>query len=129
MYDVRRHIRFGTEATAAEFDTATGRWTVTTASGQKLRARILVAGLGPLSRYTLPKLPGLERFRGKVFHSAGWDHSFDLAGKRVAIIGTGASAIQFVPELAARREAPRVPAHAGVGDAAPGAGLRRAEKG
>lgn len=99
-YEVRDHIRFRTEAASAEFDAASGRWTVTTTEGEKLRARIVVAGVGPLARYSLPKLPGLERFRGKKFHSAGWDHDFDPRGKRVASIGTGASAIQFVPELA-----------------------------
>jgi len=99
-YGVRPRIRFNTTAAAAEFDETTGRWTVTTSSGEKLRTRIVVAGLGPLARFTLPKLPGLDRFQGKKFHSAAWDQSFDPEGKRIASIGTGASAIQFVPELA-----------------------------
>lgn len=98
--DVRRHIRFDTEAREASFDESTGRWKVTTSDGRTFTSRILVAGLGPLSRFHLPELPGLASFRGKVFHSAAWDHSFDAKGSRIASIGTGASAIQFVPELA-----------------------------
>ncbi|MBK7580866.1 MAG: NAD(P)/FAD-dependent oxidoreductase [Myxococcales bacterium] len=100
QFAVRRHLRFGQEAVSATFDAESGRWTVTTASGETLRARIVVSGLGPLSRFSLPKLPGLERFRGHKFHSAAWDTSFDPRGKCIASIGTGASAIQFVPELA-----------------------------
>ncbi|GMV17807.1 MAG: 4-hydroxyacetophenone monooxygenase [Polyangiaceae bacterium] len=100
QFDVRRHIRFRTEAEAAELDVASGRWTLTTADGEKLRARILVAGLGPLARFSLPDIPGLGSFRGKKFHSAAWDLCFEPEGKRIASIGTGASAIQFVPELA-----------------------------
>jgi cation diffusion facilitator CzcD-associated flavoprotein CzcO len=66
----------------------------------ELRARVVVAGLGPLHQPSFPVLPGLDRFAGKAFHSAQWDHSYDLRGKRVAVIGTGASAIQFVPRVA-----------------------------
>jgi len=99
-YDLRRHLRLRTEATSAELDERSGTWTVGTAAGERLTARIVVAGLGPLSRYSLPKIPGLDTFKGRVFHSAHWDATFEPAGKRVAAIGTGASAIQFVPELA-----------------------------
>lgn len=99
-YGVRRHVRLRTEATAAGFDERDGRWTVSTASGEQLTARVVIGALGPISRWTLPPIPGLERFAGRAFHSAGWDPSFDPQGKRVAAIGTGASAIQFVPELA-----------------------------
>src|SRR6185436_11326873 len=62
-------------------------------------ASVLVLASGPLSDPVVPSLPGLERFEGRTFHSARWDHGFDLAGKRVAVVGTGASAIQFVPEI------------------------------
>lgn len=99
-FDVRRHLHFDSEVASAEFDETRGRWIVTTTGGQVYRARVLVAGLGPLSRFSLPQIPGLERFAGKLMHSAAWDHSFDPRGKRIASVGTGASAIQFVPELA-----------------------------
>ncbi|MFO0593145.1 MAG: NAD(P)/FAD-dependent oxidoreductase [Polyangiaceae bacterium] len=99
-YDIRRHIRFNTEAASATYDEAAAEWTLTTKAGDTLTARMVVAGLGPLARFTLPNIPGLDAFRGQVFHSAHWDPSFDAAGKRIAAVGTGASAIQFVPELA-----------------------------
>ena len=106
-YDLRRHVRLGMEAVSADFDERTGQWTLKArpagqpdAPAEEIVARVVVAGLGPLARFTLPKIPGIERFRGPMFHSAAWDASFDPAGKRIATIGTGASAIQFVPELA-----------------------------
>lgn len=99
-HDVRRHIRFDTEVIEAAFDEAAGLWTVSTAGGERVRARIVVSAMGPLSRWSFPKIEGLSRFRGRMFHSAAWDHSFDLRGKRVASVGTGASAIQFIPAIA-----------------------------
>ena len=91
------------------------RWELETSQGT-LRARVLVAGMGPLTEPRIPDIPGLEDFEGEVFHSARWNHDFDLAGKRVASIGTGASAIQYVPEIAKQVErAARLPAHAAVG--------------
>jgi cation diffusion facilitator CzcD-associated flavoprotein CzcO len=99
-FDVRRHLRFGAEVVTATLDEERGTWTVTTKGGDTFVADVVVAGLGPLHRWSFPKVPGLERFRGKAFHSAGWDHAFDPSGKRIAAIGTGASAIQFIPELA-----------------------------
>ena len=101
-YDLRRHIRFGTAVTRATFDERAGLWTVETQRGASLKARTLVSGCGPLSRPALPDIPGLATFAGKTFHSARWDHSFALEGKTVAIIGTGASAIQIVPAIAPR---------------------------
>jgi cation diffusion facilitator CzcD-associated flavoprotein CzcO len=71
-----------------------------TASGEVVRTRVLVSAMGPLHRPSIPDLPGLEDFKGRTFHSAEWDHDYDLTGKRVAVIGTGASAIQFVPQIA-----------------------------
>ena len=62
-------------------------------------ARVLVVATGPLSEPSIPDIPGLDTFAGTVFHSARWDHGHDLAGRRVAVIGTGASAVQFVPEI------------------------------
>ncbi|RDI43712.1 flavin-containing monooxygenase [Nocardia mexicana] len=90
-------IRFGTEVTEAVF--GDGRWTVRTANGAEFTADVVVSAVGQLSRPRLPEIPGRESFRGPSFHSAQWDHTVDLAGKRVAVIGTGASAIQFVPAI------------------------------
>lgn len=99
-YGVRQHIRFRTEVTGIEYDDASGRWELSTANGETVTARAVVAGMGPLHQPRFPDLPGIERFQGAAFHSAQWDHSCDLAGKRVAVVGTGASAIQFIPRIA-----------------------------
>ena len=98
-HDLRGRIRLGAAVERAAFDEAAGRWTVETRDGRKLSARALVSGTGGLSRPQLPDIPGLGSFAGKAFHSARWDHDYDLAGKRVAVIGTGASAIQIVPAI------------------------------
>ncbi len=97
---LRRHIRFGVRVTGAAFEESTGTWTVHLDGGESLKARALVLGNGALHLAAYPEIPGLERFAGPCFHSAEWDHDVDLRGKRVAVIGTGASAIQFVPEIA-----------------------------
>ncbi|MCX6462980.1 MAG: NAD(P)/FAD-dependent oxidoreductase [Pseudonocardiales bacterium] len=97
-YRLRDRIRFGREVVACEWDGA--RWTVTSADGSVVRARAVVWGTGPLHLPATPDIPGLDEFTGPAFHSARWDHDADLAGKRVAVIGTGASAIQFVPQVA-----------------------------
>ncbi|MGC5702072.1 alpha/beta hydrolase fold domain-containing protein [Pseudomonas sp. NFXW11] len=99
-YDLLRHIRFGTEVRHAVFDETHGLWRVTCNDGQEHVARLLISATGQLSRPALPDLPGMHDFKGRVFHSATWDHDYPLANKRVAVIGTGASAIQFVPEIA-----------------------------
>ena len=96
------HIRFGVEVAEAEFDEAGGCWRLRLVGGEELEADVLVSAAGQLSRPGRPSIPGLERFRGDLFHSARWDHDVELEGKRVAVIGTGASAIQFVPEIAPR---------------------------
>jgi cation diffusion facilitator CzcD-associated flavoprotein CzcO len=101
-FGIGPHIRFGAEVTGAEYDDRAAAWRVSTADGGVLRGRALIAGLGPLHRPSVPELPGLERFEGRAFHSARWDHDYDLAGRRVAVIGTGASAVQFVPQIAGR---------------------------
>ncbi|MGV9665628.1 flavin-containing monooxygenase [Nocardia niigatensis] len=98
-YGLLGRIRFESEVTAAEFDDVTGTWTVRLADGDVLRAGIVVSAVGQLSRPALPELPGLETFTGAAFHSAEWDHAVDLRGKKVAVIGTGASAVQFVPAI------------------------------
>lgn len=100
-YQVRQHIRFGAEVEAAEFEPTAGLWSVRTRDGAQFRARALVLGNGALHLPARPDIPGLEGFAGRVFHSARWDHDFDLTQKTVAVIGTGASAIQFVPRIAA----------------------------
>lgn len=98
-YDVRRHVRFGTEVTAASFDADAGKWTVELSTGDPVVVDVLVSAVGQLSRPSYPDIEGANSFDGPVFHSAEWDHDVDLSGKRVAVIGTGASAIQFVPEI------------------------------
>ena len=94
------HCRFRTELESARFDEAAALWRLRTKEGEEIAAEILVSGVGQLNRPMYPKLPGLENFRGKTFHSARWDHGYDLAGKRVAVIGNGASALQFIPRIA-----------------------------
>ncbi|MGY2487990.1 flavin-containing monooxygenase [Cupriavidus sp. CP313] len=98
-YGLGSHIRFGAEVAGARFDEPGSQWLVDLVDGTTLRAALLVSGTGQLSRPVSPKLPGLEAFKGRTFHSAAWDHGYSLAGKRVAVIGTGASAIQFVPAI------------------------------
>jgi len=98
-HDLRKHIRFGTEVTTATYDEPSGRWQLDTADGQRITADVFVPATGQLSRPKLPDLPGIEDFAGPSFHSATWDHSVDVKGKRVAVIGTGASAVQFVPAI------------------------------
>ena len=83
----------------ADWDAAAGNWVLDTSRGT-YTADVLVAAGGPLTEPSVPKLPGLETFGGEVFHSARWNHDYDLTGKRVAVIGTGASAVQFVPRIA-----------------------------
>ncbi len=91
-------VRTGVEVTDVVLDEATGRWRVRSAA-TTYEADVVVAAVGQLSRPSFPDLPGLDSFAGPSFHSAEWRHDVDLAGKRVAVIGTGASAIQFVPEV------------------------------
>src|SRR6476661_3215783 len=95
------HIRFGHDVTGARWNDAAKEWVVDT-SGGTVRAAILVLGNGPLSDPVIPDLPGLASFEGAAFHSAAWRHDVDLAGRDVAVIGTGASAIQFVPHVQQR---------------------------
>jgi cation diffusion facilitator CzcD-associated flavoprotein CzcO len=99
-YALEAHIRFNTEAISYEFDEATDRWCVRTRSGQEYRPRIVVMAHGALHLPNIPDIPNMGRFKGAIFHSAKWDHSVDLANKRVAVVGTGASAVQFIPAIA-----------------------------
>ena len=99
-FELRPHIRFNSEIIRTAFDEATGRWTLTDRAGQQTTARMVLVAIGPLNRPALPRLPGLDTFAGTTFHSSAWDTDYDLAGQRVAVIGTGASAVQFVPQIA-----------------------------
>ena len=99
-FGVRSLIRFDTEIAQTRFDERRSVWVVTTTSGEHLEFDVIVNGTGPLSRPSIPEIPGLSDFKGRVFHSAQWDHGHALEGERVASIGTGASAIQYVPEVA-----------------------------
>jgi cation diffusion facilitator CzcD-associated flavoprotein CzcO len=98
QFDVVPHILFERELERAEWNDDAAAWTLTT-SRETLTADVLVAGHGPLIEPVWPSIPGLESFAGASFHSARWDHSVSLKGKRIAVIGTGASSIQLVPEL------------------------------
>ncbi|WP_410587933.1 flavin-containing monooxygenase [Amycolatopsis sp. lyj-23] len=99
-HDLRRFIRFGQEMTGARWDAEENRWHVATRGGDEFTGTALVAGVGALHLPMVPELPGIERFEGPAYHSARWRHDVDLAGKKVAVIGTGASAVQFVPKIA-----------------------------
>lgn len=98
-YGLAPHLRFGQDVVSARFDEADGRWTVRTAAGETLTARVLVSAAGGLVTPSWPDIAGREAFKGPVMHTARWDHSVDLKDKRVAVIGTGASAIQVVPSI------------------------------
>lgn len=92
-------VRFHQEVQSASYDDATSLWTVTTTAGEQYHTRALITAMGQLSRPLIPQLPGMETFTGESFHSANWRHDIDLTNKRVAVVGTGASAIQFVPAI------------------------------
>jgi cation diffusion facilitator CzcD-associated flavoprotein CzcO len=98
---LRPHLRLGHEVLGAWWDEADNHWVIDTSRG-RFTAQVLVSAGGPLSEPATPDLPGLDTFDGEVFHSARWRHDLDLTGRRVAVVGTGASAIQFVPEIAPR---------------------------
>ncbi|MEP6955158.1 MAG: NAD(P)/FAD-dependent oxidoreductase [Solirubrobacteraceae bacterium] len=103
---VADRVRLNTEIASAEFDDAALTWMLRTSDGERVEADALVLACGQLSRPRLPDIPGMADFAGPSFHSAEWDHDVPLAGRRVAVVGTGASAVQFVPEVA--KEAARV---------------------
>ena len=99
-YRLRPLIRFGAEVAGAAYDDMAGCWTITMADGSTLRARILILATGQLSRPAIPRIEGAELFEGAAFHSAQWDETMALAGKRVAVIGNGPSSAQIVPAIA-----------------------------
>ena len=101
-FGIQELIEFGTELENAEWDEARHLWVLDTRTGNKKAqtlARTVVFATGPITEAQIPSLPGLDTFTGEMFHSAKWNHDYDLTGKRVAVIGTGASAIQFVPQI------------------------------
>ncbi|MGW0161637.1 flavin-containing monooxygenase [Mycobacterium sp. NPDC003323] len=98
-HNLRHRIHFGTEVTGLTFDEDAGVWTVQTKGRKQLKARTVVLASGPLSDHKFPDIRGLDSYQGHKIHSARWDHDYDFTGKRVAVIGTGASAVQIVPEL------------------------------
>ncbi|HEY5012251.1 MAG TPA: NAD(P)/FAD-dependent oxidoreductase, partial [Acidimicrobiia bacterium] len=104
VFGLREHIRFGTEVVSATWSDSDLTWTVTTrgSDGREdaINANAVISAVGQLNRPLLPDIPGRDSFAGPAFHSARWDADVDLRGKRVAVIGTGASAVQFVPEIA-----------------------------
>lgn len=99
-YGLRPHLHFASELSEATYDEDAAVWHVRTTDGRTLASRVLIVALGPLHQPNLPHLPGAERFGGALFHSAQWDPTVQLRGKRVAIVGTGASAVQIVPDIA-----------------------------
>ncbi|TGK02903.1 NAD(P)/FAD-dependent oxidoreductase [Leptospira langatensis] len=99
-FGIRSHIRTNVEVNGARFDEKLGIWEISTANGEVYKAKAVVSGTGGLSRPVLPNIKGIDTFKGAKFHSAKWDHNYNLEGKTVAVIGTGASAIQIVPTIA-----------------------------
>ncbi|SNR92374.1 flavin-containing monooxygenase [Pseudomonas segetis] len=98
-YQLRRNIRFNSEVAGAVYEEQNSGWRVSLVSGEQFFAQVLVSACGQLNQPAYPSIPGRDSFTGEVFHSARWRHDIDLAGKRVAVVGTGASAIQFVPQI------------------------------
>lgn len=97
-YDVMPHVRLNCEALKAEWSDAEHCWVIQTPQGE-LRSQFAILACGPMHEPVLPKVKGIDGFKGEIFHSSQWRHDLDLTGKRVAVIGTGASAIQFVPQI------------------------------
>ncbi|MEU0499398.1 NAD(P)/FAD-dependent oxidoreductase [Mycobacterium sp. NPDC006124] len=93
-------LRTKTEIAKAAFDERSNTWRLTTTFEEELECDVVVSAVGQLSRPAIPDLPGMPEFAGPSFHSANWDHDLDLSGKRIAVVGTGASAVQFVPAVA-----------------------------
>lgn len=99
-YGVEPHVRLNAEVVGARFDADRGVWRVQLRDGDEIESEVLVSGVGQLHKPSIPAIPGLDDFAGPAFHSARWDHSVTLEGKRIGVIGNAASAVQFVPELA-----------------------------
>jgi cation diffusion facilitator CzcD-associated flavoprotein CzcO len=102
QYGLAPYLRLNTRFCEAVWDESDGVWNATAGDGLHIRARVLVSGMGALHVPRYPELKGLDRFKGPAFHSSTWDYNVNLGGKNVAVVGTGASAIQFVPQIAPR---------------------------
>lgn len=103
-YGVDRRLETGVEVTACEWDDERRVWSTTAADGRNWESEAVIVATGQLHREAYPRIEGIEEFGGHSFHSAWWDHDYDLRGRRVAVVGTGASAVQFVPEVAKEAE-------------------------
>lgn len=99
-FGLRKYIRFNQNVTDLTFDEKAGLWTASVEGGRTVQSRAAVMAQGPLSNASLPNIEGIETYQGHTVHSARWDHDYDFTGKRVAVIGTGASGVQIIPELA-----------------------------
>lgn len=100
-FDLRRDIQFDTRIASAIYDEAKNQWEVEAEDGRRARARFLITAIGPLSAYTMPNIEGVDRFEGESWHTARWPHEpVDFTGKRVAVIGTGATGVQVIQEVA-----------------------------
>ncbi len=100
-FDLRRDIRFSSRVAAATWDETARRWQVTLENGDTVQARFLITAIGPLSAYTMPRIPGVDDFQGQSFHTYKWPHQkVDFSGKRVAVIGTGATGVQVIQTIA-----------------------------
>ncbi|WP_353612205.1 NAD(P)/FAD-dependent oxidoreductase [Mycobacterium sp. IS-1556] len=99
-FGLRSRIRLSTAVVAADWDEEQHVWRIQLQSGETLVARFVIGAVGGLEVPNLPDIAGIDQFSGKVVHTANWDHDFDYAGKRIAVIGTGATALQLIPELA-----------------------------
>jgi cation diffusion facilitator CzcD-associated flavoprotein CzcO len=99
-HGIRPHVRFNVEVREASFDEATATWTVETSTGARFTTPVLVSAVGLFNHANIPDIPGRDDFKGVSFHSSKWNHDFSLSGKNVAVIGCGASAVQFIPKIA-----------------------------
>ena len=99
-YDLKKFIKFDTEVISTRFDEQAHGWEISIKNQNALHCQFLIFASGPLHIPQIPKIKGIEKFKGEVFHSSSWNHAYDLNGKRVASIGTGGSAIQYIPEIA-----------------------------
>ncbi|MFE0750172.1 flavin-containing monooxygenase [Gordonia sp. NPDC058843] len=104
-YDLKRHMEFGTVVESTSWDPDDQLWRVRTGDGGERTARYLVTATGFLSQPHVPDFPGIKNFAGTILHTAAWEDGFDFTGKKVAVIGTGATAVQLIPEIAARADA------------------------
>lgn len=107
-YELLPLIHFDANVASLAFDAAGGTWTARIADGRTFTARAVIQAAGPLANASLPAIRGLETFNGKKIHSAKWDHGYDLADRRIAVIGTGASAVQIIPEIVTRARSVKV---------------------